>query len=149
MFGVYPINFLFIIFWLPIFQFDSFSYPSRFMYTASYLIWSYSFYECYVLMPLSISTLLILKQSSNYSITFTSSENNFCSDVYFLGSSLAVDFCMHFRIMDHRLIQGENIYIYFLPCIVVSFFLQAPSSLKSYDTTSKNVLGPMVGKQLS
>lgn len=118
------------------------------MYGTSCLILSCSFYECYIFMPLSILTLIILKHSSNYSI-FISSKNNYSfdtPDVYFLDSSLVLHFFMHFRIMDHRHLRGTD---FCFTLFSLSFSLYAFSSQKSYEATSTNVLGPLVEKQFS
>lgn len=100
-----------------------------FLYVTSYLIFYCYFYECYAVMPLSIPTMLILKHLSNYSITFASLENNFCPGVVCLGSSLASYFFMHFRIADHRLMQGEHSFCFTLFSLSFTVLGSAPSSL--------------------
>lgn len=79
------------------------------------------FLWCYILTPLSIPTLIILKHSSHYSMIFISSKNNFffdTPDVYFLDSFLVLHFFMHLEPWITDLSKGNRLLLH----IVFSFF---------------------------
>jgi len=57
---ILSINFISIFYiFVSIFQLNSFFYPSYFMHVTLCLVFSCSFYKCWVLTPLSILTMLI------------------------------------------------------------------------------------------